>query len=137
MSQITGALLWLKKWSYLLDCLTHFRTKQQIDLLIDGLAYLDSLNLLCFSIVTNKTLGTLSMKVTLSNLFFLPSKKRSTPKEKNLLPVGENSFLLDKTHFWKDLDIQKSKQEVLKRVILVKIGRKICLLYPLPFEASV
>ena len=33
--------------------------------------------------------------VTLSNLFCLASEKRSTLKEKNLLPMGANSFLLE------------------------------------------
>ena len=42
----------------------------------------------------------------------LASEKWSILKGKNLLPVGANSFLLEKTPFQKVLDMQESKQEV-------------------------
>ena len=36
---------------------------------------------------------TLSVEVTLSQMFWFPSEKGSTLKGKNLLPKGANSFL--------------------------------------------
>ena len=53
--------------------------------------------------------------------FCIPSarEKRSTLKGKNLLPIGANSFLLEKTTFQKEDCAQESKQEVTKVVSLV------------------
>ena len=54
----------------------------------------------------------------LSKLFYLPSEKVSTLKGKNLLPLGANSFLLEKTPFHKGLGVQESKKEITDNVTL-------------------
>ena len=50
---------------------------------------------------------TLSRKATRSKLFWIPSEKRSTLKENNLLPSGANSFLSEQTPFQKGTGMQK------------------------------
>ena len=50
---------------------------------------------------------------------YIPSKKGSTLKGRNLHPVGANSFLLGETLFQKGFDVQELKQEVTKIVSLV------------------
>ena len=51
------------------------------------------------SIPFSKGMGTLSGEATLPKLFYVTSEKEPTLKGKNLLPRGENSFLLEKTPF--------------------------------------
>ena len=46
-------------------------------------------------VFTLRGLETISWVAILSNYLYLPSEKESTLKEKNLLPVGANSFLLE------------------------------------------
>ena len=53
---------------------------------------------------------------------FVRSEKGATLKEKNLLPLGANSFLLEQTPFQKELDVPELKQEVTKVVSLLKHG---------------
>ena len=55
-------------------------------------------------------MDTLSMAATLLKSFWLSSINGSTLKGKNLLPLGANSFLLEETHFLKELDVQGSKE---------------------------
>ena len=47
--------------------------------------------------------------------------KRGHLKEKNLLPRGANSFLLEKTPFQKGSGVREAKQEVTNVVSLVQI----------------
>ena len=47
----------------------------------------------------------------LSKLFCFPSEKWSTLKGKNLLLLGPNSFLLEKTPFQKGIDVQKANRK--------------------------
>ena len=75
---------------------------------------------------------TLSREATLLKLFCLPSEKRSILKGKNLLPLGANSFLLEKTSSQKCLGAQERKQEVTKVVSLVKKRQKMYEVYPFP-----
>ena len=68
-----------------------------------------------------------------SQIFFLLlSEKWSTLKGKNLVPLGERSFLFCADLFQKGLDVQESKQEVIKVVSLAKKinGRRIYQVYP-------
>ena len=74
-------------------------------------------------------MDTLSWETTLSKFFWLPSEKGSTPKGKNLLPMGANSFLLEQIHLQKGLVEQKSKQKIMKVVSLVKMA-EIYQVYP-------
>ena len=69
-------------------------------------------------------IDTLSGEVSLSKLFYLPSEKESTLKEKNLFSLVTNSFLLELIPFQKRIDVQESKQEVIKVVSSVRNGRK-------------
>ena len=63
--------------------------------------------------------NTLPGEATKSKLFCLPSEKVSTLKEKNLLPKGATSFLLEWTPVQKGIGAQEDKQEVTKFVSLV------------------
>ena len=65
----------------------------------------------------------LSGEAIFSNLFFLPSVKRSFLKGKNLLPMGGSSFILECTTLKKGLGAWESKQEVTKIVSFVKYGQ--------------
>ena len=56
-------------------------------------------------------------------------EKGSTLKGKNLLPVGANSFLLEKIPLQKCLDLQESKQEVTSCLPVTK-WQKICISAP-------
>ena len=51
---------------------------------------------LCLAVLL-RGVDTVSGETTWSKLFCLPSEKWSTLKEKNLLPLGANSYLLGKT----------------------------------------
>ena len=53
-----------------------------------------------------------------------PSQNGSTQEGNKLLPVGANSFFLEKTRFQKGMGGQKSEQEVAEVVFLVKLARK-------------
>ena len=54
-----------------------------------------------------------------------PSEKESTLKGKNLLPLGANSFLLELTHFQKELGIQYKQTEIYKRCLpCIKMAEK-------------
>ena len=55
----------------------------------------------------------MSEEVTVKQ-FCLLLKKGSTLKGKNLLPLGANSFLLEKTPFQKGPGLQESEQKVTK-----------------------
>ena len=59
-----------------------------------------------------------SLKRDKSFKLLLPSEKGHTLKEKNLLPTGEKSFLLEYSPFQKGLGMQGSKKEVTKIVFL-------------------
>ena len=59
-------------------------------------------------------MNTLSRETTLSKLILLPSEKGSSLKGKNLLPLGANSILLEKTSFQKRICVQESKPEAIK-----------------------
>ena len=65
------------------------------------------------------------MEATMWKLFCVPSEKGSILIEKNLLRMGANSFLLEKTPFQKRIGVQESKQEVTKVVSLVRNGGKV------------
>ena len=52
-------------------------------------------------------------------------KTGSTLTGKNLLPVGANSYLLEKTPFQKGIGVQERKQQVTKVVSLVKMGENL------------
>ena len=58
------------------------------------------------------------------NSFWQASEEGSTLKGKSLLPLGANSFLLEKIQFQKGLCVQESKQEITKVVSLLKYGGK-------------
>ena len=58
-----------------------------------------------------KWTDTLWGEVTLSKLFSFPYEKESTLKEKNLLPLGANSFLLEWTPFQKGLGMRKANRK--------------------------
>ena len=58
------------------------------------------------------------MKGNSVNSFCFPSEKRSTLKGRNLLPLGANFFLLEKTPFQKGIGVLESKQEVMKVMAL-------------------
>ena len=62
-------------------------------------------------------MNTLSRETTLTKLILLPSEKRSSLKDKNLLPMGANSILLEKTSFQKRICVQESKQEAIKNCL--------------------
>ena len=55
---------------------------------------------------------TLSGEATLSKVICLRSEKESTLKGKNLLPKGENSFLLERTPFPERLDMYKMEENL-------------------------
>ena len=66
------------------------------------------------------------------------SKKGSTLKGKNLLPLGVISLLLEKTPFQKGLDVQESKHEVIKTVSLAeKMAIKIVLCASSPSSKTI
>ena len=50
------------------------------------------------------------------------SEQESTLKGRNLLPMGANSFLLEKTPFQKGSSVQESKQEVTEVISLAKMA---------------
>ena len=54
---------------------------------------------------------TLSWETTLTKYIFLPFEKGSSLKEKNLLPLGANSFLLEKTPFQKGLSCSEANRK--------------------------
>ena len=64
--------------------------------------------------------GTFQRRQLCQNLFEI----RSTLKGKNLLPVGANSFLLEKTYFRMWLFVQKSKQ-IVKKLSPCKIAENL------------
>ena len=70
-------------------------------------------------------MDTLSEGTILSKMFLSPSEKGSTLKEKNLLPLEANSFLLQLTTFQKELGVQVSKQEV--AILLPFLKTEMCM----------
>ena len=55
-------------------------------------------------------------------MFLLPQWKGSIVKGNNLLPLGANSFLLEKTPFQKGIGVQEHKQEVTNIISLAQNG---------------
>ena len=53
----------------------------------------------------------------------LPSKQRSTLKDKNFLPMRAKYFLFKLDPFHKGTNVQESKQEVIQVVFLVKMAK--------------
>ena len=69
------------------------------------------------------------------SLLLPPFSKGSTQKEKNSLPVGANSFLLEQTPFFqKGLGAQEDKQEVTKVVSLAKIAESAASVSSFPYS---
>ena len=64
-------------------------------------------------------MDTLSGEATLSKLFLSSCENRSALKGNSLFPLGVNSFLLEEITFQKDIDVQESKQEIIKFASLV------------------